>query len=105
MIGSHVHLFNHIEGHIKIKYSTYRRPLSVMLPCYRSLFPGKRSDRSKRSDRYSLFSGLLLCSGNARSILKVAISSDYIPVSLIYKDFPRAYTAKCTFKVDNEFVG
>ena len=43
-----------------------------------------RSDRLERSDRYPLSSGSLLYSGNARLIPKVAVSSDYILVPLIY---------------------
>jgi hypothetical protein len=54
--------------------------MDYLLAKDKPMFPGNRSDRSKRSDRYPLSSGSLLYSGNARPIPKVAVSSDYIPV-------------------------
>jgi len=58
--------------------------MDCLLVMGKPMFPGNRSDRSKRSDRYPLSGVSLLYSGNARLILKVAVSSDYILVPLIY---------------------
>ena len=54
--------------------------MDCLLVMGKPMFPGNRSDRSERSDRYPLSSGSLLYSGNVRPITKVAVSSNYIPV-------------------------
>jgi hypothetical protein len=47
--------------------------MGYLLAMDKPMFPGNRSDRSRRSDRHPLSSGLLLYSGNARPIPTVAV--------------------------------
>jgi len=87
-VDNRLEIFNRYNGKYDLRLQQYYADVSwwyfrLHAGARRETF-GHRSDRLERSDRYPLSSGSLLYSGNARPIPKVAVSSNYIPVPLIY---------------------
>ena len=73
-------VFNRYNGKYDLRLQKYYADVSWW---YFKLHAGSR--RETFGNHYDpLSSGSLLYSGNARPLPKVAVSSDYIPVSLIY---------------------